>query len=66
MIFFLYDKREPKSTLLQGQWIPIQRKTRYLKIQAELPTMVHEPMPFRNRLQFWDNIFKPIVKKDEL
>ena len=60
--------RIPKSHLVKEEWIPVVPKvhSNYLRIEANNPKMsVNEPIPFHQRLPFWDDIFGT-GNKDEL
>nr|CAH0110476.1 unnamed protein product [Daphnia galeata] len=44
----------PRSKLVPEDWIPIKEdQPRYLRIEAELPSMVNKSMPFSERVQYW-------------
>jgi hypothetical protein len=46
--------RIPRSKLVPEDWIPIKEdQPRYLRIEAELPSMVNKSMPFFERVQYW-------------
>ncbi|XP_046639107.1 venom carboxylesterase-6-like isoform X1 [Daphnia pulicaria] len=48
----------PRSDLVPGDWIPTKEdQPRYLRIEADNPSLVNESMPFRERLQFWRKKF---------
>lgn len=48
----------PQSDLVIGGWTSMKEgETRYLRIDAEHPSMVNQSMPFHDRLVFWNEEF---------
>ncbi|KAK4008458.1 hypothetical protein OUZ56_013598 [Daphnia magna] len=44
----------PRSDLLSPVWLPTkEEEPRYLRIEAEHPSLVNESMPFHERIQYW-------------
>jgi hypothetical protein len=57
-ILIIQNHSVPRSDLVPGDWIPTKEdQPRYLRIEADNPSLVNESMPFRERLQFWRKKF---------
>jgi len=39
---------------------------RYLRIEADNPTLINQPMPFQDRLPFMDQIYEAMSADDSL
>lgn len=39
------------------KWLPTtEEQTRYLRIEADNPTLINNSMPFQSKLAFWNSI----------
>ena len=58
----------PTSQLLENQWLPLdpEENMRYLRIEADNPALINEPMPFQDRLPFMDQIYESMSADDSL
>ena len=65
-MYIFLNTRIPRSDLMEGEWLPLDNKTRYLNIVAEKPGMMNQSMPFHNRMAFLNHLFSSERTQKEL